>query len=48
MKRQVQTGGQISAKTMYSRSFFCCCPIVLPLLRFFALRWAVLKAAGKL
>lgn len=48
MNREIQPGMEANSPRLSSRSFFCCCPIILPLLPFFALRWMVLRATGKL
>ena len=48
MKRQIPPAGEFASPPLAAQSFCCCCPIVIPLLPFFALRWAVLHAAGKL
>jgi hypothetical protein len=48
MKVQDRPEEAFAPPQMAARTFFCCCPIVIPLLPFFALHWMVLKIAGKL
>lgn len=46
MNTEIQPGFANGAKPMAAQGCVCCCPIVIPLLPFFALRWAVMKVTG--
>jgi len=46
MKSEMHPEGEFNAQPRAAQGFVCCCPIVIPLLPFFALRWAVMKITG--